>query len=93
MEFISSLTHTVIKRLSKYTQSSEADLGALQEPFVTTINGFEPLTIIKKGSMLHVTQVLDVVESLALVEAVKTLKFEFKFKCKIYLVRKLYLHL
>ena len=50
------------------------DLGALQEPFVTTINGFEPLTVIKKDSMLHVAGVLDEVESLALVETVKTCK-------------------
>ena len=35
---------------------------------MTTVNDFEPLTIIKKGSMLHAAGVLNTVDSLALVE-------------------------
>lgn len=41
---------------------------------MTTINGSEPQTMIKKGFMLHDAGIIDAVESLALVEAVKTFK-------------------
>ena len=71
---MSSLTHIVTKRLSKYMQSSEVDLGALQETLVTTVNGFESLTFIKKDSMLHVAWVLDAIDSLFQVKVVKTFK-------------------
>ena len=79
MECISSSTHTVIKRLSKYMQSSQTDPGrtptiSKMEPFVKTVNSFEPLFITEKGSMLHVAGVLDAVKSLTLAEAVKTFK-------------------
>ena len=60
----------VIKRLNKYRTPTISKM----EPIVTKINGFESLTIIKKGSMLHVARDLHMAESLAVVETVKTFK-------------------